>query len=76
MFEKVKNYAYYAAVILFFFMSIELFVKGGKYSGFSPKDFQGTKFILLIYLNSIGGYILSWLGSLGFVITTYIYKNL
>lgn len=76
MFEKVKNYAYYAAVILFFFLSVELWLKGGKYSGFSPKHFEGTKFGLLITLNAIGGYVLSWLGALGFVIATYIYKNL
>jgi len=77
MYEKIKNYAYYIALIFFFAGPRAYMMHGAKYSGFaSDKNFSGTKFGLLIYLNTIGGYILTWLGSLGLVIATYVYKNL
>ena len=77
MSDKTRNYIYYAALIFFFFINIVTLIHGFKYSGFaSKKDFQGTNFGMLIFLSAIGGYILTWLASLGFVIVTYVYKNL
>ena len=77
MSDKVRNYIYYAALIYFFIQSIAVVVYGAHYASFAgKKNFEGTKFGMLIYLSAIGGYILEWLGSLGFVIVTYIYKSL
>lgn len=77
MSDKMRNYLYYAAVIYFFIQNIVVISSGVHYASFvSNKNFAGTKFGMLVYLSAIGGYILEWLGSLGFVIVTYIYKNL
>ena len=77
MFEKIKNYAYYAALIFFFIISIEAIYNGGHYAGLVvSKNFAGTNLGLLIYLTTITGGILQWLGAAGLVILTYIYKNL
>jgi hypothetical protein len=75
--SKVRNYIFYASLIIFLIASIVAIINGYEYSSiFDGRSFSGTKFELLIYLVSIGGYILSWLGWLGILILAYIWKKL
>ena len=75
--SKVRNYIFYASLIAFLVATIMSIIHGVKYGSiFENGSFSGTKFELLIYLVSIGGYILSWLGWLGILILAYIWKKL
>ncbi len=75
--SKIRNYVFYAALIVFLISTIMSIVHGSKYSSiFSSGRFSGTKFELLIYLVSIGGDILLWLGWLGILILAYVWKKM
>ena len=71
--SKIRNYIFYASLITFLIASIVAIIHGVKYGSiFENGSFSGTKFELLIYLVSIGGNILTWLGWLGILILAYI----
>ncbi len=75
--SKIRNYIFYASLITFLIASIVAIIHGVKYGSiFENGSFSGTKFELLIYLVSIGGNILTWLGWLGILILAYIWKKL
>ena len=75
--SKIRNYIFYASLITFLIASVAAIIHGVKYGSiFENGSFSGTKFELLIYLVSIGGNILTWLGWLGILILAYIWKKL
>ena len=72
----IKFTAFAVSVIMFFIVNVILIWDGFKYSQiYSSGSFTGSKFELLIFLVTIGGYILLWLGFLGLLILTYLWKK-